>query len=85
MARERSDEAIQTKRPRDPLVWVASSLRSLAMTAAISQVENILRRYGLSIPRKSTRNPLRCFRIETVEGDPSFRMAERVSPLTACQ
>jgi hypothetical protein len=31
IARERSDEAIQTKLMR-PFVWIASSLRSLAMT-----------------------------------------------------
>ena len=32
IARERSDDAIQTKRPGQPSVWMASSLRSLAMT-----------------------------------------------------
>src|ERR1700722_18680416 len=33
MARERSDEAIQTGGYRSRFVWIASSLRSLAMTA----------------------------------------------------
>src|ERR1700679_2972258 len=33
MARERSDEAIQTRGYRSRFVWIASSLRSLAMTA----------------------------------------------------
>ena len=47
IARERSDEAIQTKRLRYPQGWMASSLRSLAMTVELRDVMRIARSFQL--------------------------------------
>jgi hypothetical protein len=68
IARERSDEAIQTKLLK-AFVWIGSQGECEAFVRAGSQEEGA----GRASARPTT--------TETVECDPSFRMAERVSPL----
>ena len=68
IARERSDEAIQTKLLK-AFVWIGSQGECEAFVRAGSQEEGV----GRASARPTT--------TETVECDPSFRMAERVSPL----
>ena len=68
IARERSDEAIQTKLLK-AFVWCGSQGECEAFVRAGSQEEGA----GRASARATT--------TETVECDPSFRMAERVSPL----
>ena len=68
IARERSDEAIQTKLLK-AFAWIGSQDEREAFVRAGSQEEGV----GSASARPTT--------TETVECGPSFRMAERVSPL----